>query len=567
MKWFKKPAPATDSPRLLSLSPLRDVSSNGVELPRPHRSRIDVSPAQWQQRWKSRADVNCYNISGNVPAPQEKRNPLLDRVKSTRLSCFQSDPPSMPEPDDSELLNEVFTASQCNDNVVYCGRQNNQDLSCLSAKLRAMSEKYLKSSTSRFLAKLYRSPEKRGESSSKLRSFSYGALPGLEEFQRRHNPLYHEEDEDEQDYKEEQEEDSDSGILISDSANASMVEPSTHIQSPQSNTPSPIERKEVIRRFGRSSLGHTDKKRHRQQRHSTSSFPSPLPSLPQHHKTCNRDFKVVRLQRKDPAEELGIFIAKMQQGTSGYMIAHIVPGGLAFREGTLSVGDEIVNVNGRRLRGLTMARAREALCSGPRDVDLVIARDNPSTVSQPPSRRVSHNMPESLVDYENVLIHQQEDKCFQRHQSRHSAHVRLASADEENGGVSTTNFCTLPRWPRSSMCAFHTIIFQKGAGKKGLGFTIVGGRDSPRGALGIFVKSILPGGQAADDGRLKAGDELLAVNGSVCHDLTHSEAVALFKKVKSGPIVLHICRKVRAKDTSTKAKSCTNLIHGSPHEE
>jgi len=105
----------------------------------------------------------------------------------------------------------------------------------------------------------------------------------------------------------------------------------------------------------------------------------------------------------------------------------------------------------------------------------------------------------------------------------------------------------------------------------------VGGRDSPRGALGIFVKSILPGGQAAEDGRLRAGtlnkekcllvtdvvgrtvlkwillcyagDELLAVNGEVCHDLTHSEAVAIFKKIKCGPVVLHICRRIRTKDS------------------
>lgn len=44
------------------------------------------------------------------------------------------------------------------------------------------------------------------------------------------------------------------------------------------------------------------------------------------------------------------------------------------------------------------------------------------------------------------------------------------------------------------------------------------------------------------------GDEILAVNGNVCHDLTHSEAISLFKSFKSGSIALHICR--RSKSTN-----------------
>ena len=108
------------------------------------------------------------------------------------------------------------------------------------------------------------------------------------------------------------------------------------------------------------------------------------------------------------------------------------------------------------------------------------------------------------------------------------------------------SYCTLPRRPKSALCTFHTITFEKGPGKKSLGFTIVGGRDSPRGALGIFIKNILITGQAADDGRLLAGDEILAVNGQVCHDLSHLEAVKLFKSVKTGEISLNVCRRLKS---------------------
>lgn len=111
------------------------------------------------------------------------------------------------------------------------------------------------------------------------------------------------------------------------------------------------------------------------------------------------------------------------------------------------------------------------------------------------------------------------------------------------------NYCTLPRRPKSALCSFHTVVFEKGPGKKSLGFTIVGGRDSPRGALGIFIKNILPSGQASDDGRLQAGDEILAVNGQVCHDLSHQEAVKLFKGIKCGEIALNVCRRHKMKSS------------------
>ncbi|XP_055299285.1 uncharacterized protein LOC129566918 isoform X2 [Sitodiplosis mosellana] len=105
-----------------------------------------------------------------------------------------------------------------------------------------------------------------------------------------------------------------------------------------------------------------------------------------------------------------------------------------------------------------------------------------------------------------------------------------------------SKFCTLPR--SNNGFTIRHARFTKGNGAKGLGFSIVGGVDSPKGSMGIYVKTVYAHGQAAEKGTLKEGDEILVVNGKSLQGMKHDEAINVFKSIKTGDVVILIGRRL-----------------------
>ncbi|KAI5710516.1 hypothetical protein M8J76_008061 [Diaphorina citri] len=324
-----------------------------------------------------------------------------------------------------------------------------------------------------------------------------------------------------------------------------------------------------------------------------------------------KQFKVFRVV-KDDSNELGIYIERQDGGAhfSPYLISHIEPGGAIHRDGRFHVGDELIKVNDKRLKGLTIQEAREALNNKDSHVEIVICRNPDDAKSATNCDNLQPN-PKNLPK-KNIIINQRQKNIVEKSlmperqvsmpeiernkteviattpvsneksQTSNCAKIRnkvtgmrkfscqfdgisprrrqsVVDHNRSNVAATPNNSNATVKRPKSLSLSMFTVTFQKGPGQKSLGFSIVGGRDSPKGNLGIFVKTIFQSGQAAENEKLREGDEIIAINGVPLENKTHAEAIAMFKDIKVGNVVVHVGRRDSIGKTGNKSKSCDDL--------
>ncbi|KAM9508184.1 multiple PDZ domain protein isoform 15-T15 [Guaruba guarouba] len=203
--------------------------------------------------------------------------------------------------------------------------------------------------------------------------------------------------------------------------------------------------------------------------------------------------------KKGPADSLGVSIAGgvgSPLGDVPIFIAMMHPNGVAAQTQKLRVGDKIVSICGTSTEGMTHSQAVSLLKNASGTIELQVVAGGEVSV---------------------VTGHQQDPPTC----SLSFAGLTSTSIFQDEFGPPQYKTITLDRGP------------------DGLGFSIVGGYGSPHGDLPIYVKTVFAKGAAAEDGRLKRGDQIIAVNGQSLEGVTHEEAVAILKRTK-GTVTLTV---------------------------
>ncbi|XP_051646340.1 E3 ubiquitin-protein ligase LNX isoform X1 [Manacus candei] len=220
-----------------------------------------------------------------------------------------------------------------------------------------------------------------------------------------------------------------------------------------------------------------------------------------HTVTCHE--KVVAV-RKDHTESLGMTVAGGASNREWDLPIYVIsvePGGVISRDSRIKTGDILLNVNGIDLTGVSRSEA------------VALLKNTNSSV---------------------VLKALEMRACEAQEEQDHLPPPEPAQESSSEWSPSWVMWLGLPRY----LYSCKEIVLRRNTSGS-LGFSIVGGYEELTGNKPFFIKSIVGGTPAYNDGRIRCGDILLAVNGRNTSGMMHACLARMLKELK-GKITLTI---------------------------
>ncbi|XP_040840468.1 partitioning defective 3 homolog B isoform X3 [Ochotona curzoniae] len=199
-----------------------------------------------------------------------------------------------------------------------------------------------------------------------------------------------------------------------------------------------------------------------------------------------KNAKKIKIDLKKGPEGLGFTVVTRDSSIHGpgpIFVKNILPKGAAIKDGRLQSGDRILEVNGRDVTG----RTQEEL------VAMLRSTKQGETASLVIARQEGNFLPRELK----------------------------GEAD-----------CYAPSLETTEQLTFEIPL--NDSGSAGLGVSLKGNKSRETGTdLGIFIKSVIHGGAAFKDGRLRMNDQLIAVNGESLLGKSNHEAMETLRRSMS----------------------------------
>ncbi|XP_072010138.1 partitioning defective 3 homolog isoform X17 [Engystomops pustulosus] len=239
--------------------------------------------------------------------------------------------------------------------------------------------------------------------------------------------------------------------------------------------------------------------------------------------------KKLYIQLKKGAEGLGFSITSRDVplgGSAPIYVKNILPRGAAIQDGRLKAADRLLEVNGVDLNGKTQEEV----------------------VSLLRSTKMGGSV--------NLLVLRQDETL----QPRELAPETIPVPNTREPKPEEDDLVLTPDGTREFL-TFEIPL--NDSGSAGLGVSVKGNRSKENHAdLGIFVKSIINGGAASKDGRLRVNDQLVAVNGESLLGKTNQDAMETLRKSmstegnKRGMIQLIVARRIKRSELESPGSPC-----------